>query len=127
MKRLTREWVRKAEEHWQVAYRFASRKPPLRDPACFHCELAAENYLKGLLQELGAAVPRTHEPELLLDMLLPYDAALAPFRRGLRSITRTAVHYHELGPSSSRRQTQTALRNAKRVRAEIRSRLGIAP
>jgi tetratricopeptide (TPR) repeat protein len=45
--------------------------PPLRDLACFPCQQAAEKYLKALLQELGAVVPKTHDLEELLDLVLP--------------------------------------------------------
>jgi predicted nucleotidyltransferase len=45
-----------------------------RDLTCFHCQQAAEKYFKALRQENGAAVPRTHDPEELLDLLLPHDA-----------------------------------------------------
>jgi HEPN domain-containing protein len=48
---------------------------------CFHCQQAAEKYLKALLQEKGAAVLKTHDLEDILDLLRPYDHTLTPLRR----------------------------------------------
>src|SRR5262245_26820183 len=93
MKRHTAPWVRKAEDDLGGARELAGVNPPRRDLVCFHCQQAAEKYLKALLQELGAAVPRTHDLEDLLDSLLPHDATLASLRRGRVSLTRDAVDY----------------------------------
>ena len=38
MKKLTAEWVRKAEVDLKAARKMAEEKPPLNDPACFHCQ-----------------------------------------------------------------------------------------
>src|SRR5215210_4671542 len=97
MKRLTREWVDKAEEDIGAARDSAARTPPRRNVACFHCQQAAEKYLKALLQELGLAVPKTHELNNLLNLLLPHDGTLAGLRRGLRSLTHYAVDYRYPG------------------------------
>ena len=121
----TAQWVRYAEDDWQVANEVAARRPPHRNAACFHCQQAAEKYLKALLQELGLAVPRTHDLEVLLDLLLPHDATLAPLRRGLRSLTRYAVGIRYPGMRATTRRMQAALRQAERVRRELRARLGL--
>lgn len=127
MKRHTALWVRKAEEDMAGAREMAESDPPLRDLICFHCQQAAEKYLKALLQELGAVVPRTHDLEDLLDMLLPHVPPLAGLRRGLRSLTHFAVEYRYPGPRAKTRQMKSALRTATRVREELRSRLGLLP
>jgi len=123
----TAQWVRYAEEDWQVANEVAGRRPPHRNAACFHCQQAGEKYLKALLQELGLIVPRTHELEDLLDLLLPHHATLAPLRRTLRSLTPYAVNFRYRGVRATTRRMQAALRQAERVRSEIRARLGLPP
>ena len=125
MKRKTATWVRKAEEDWQAASELAARSPPLRDAACFHCQQAAEKYLKALLQEKGVAVPRTHNLKDLIELLLPHDATLAPLRRSLISLTRYAVEYRYPGVRATTRRMDVALRRAERVRRELRERLGL--
>ncbi|OHB85804.1 MAG: hypothetical protein A2V98_13090, partial [Planctomycetes bacterium RBG_16_64_12] len=37
MKKLTAEWVRKAEADFVAAEQLASARPPVHDPLCFHC------------------------------------------------------------------------------------------
>ncbi|MGH7171037.1 MAG: HEPN domain-containing protein [Gemmataceae bacterium] len=125
MKRQTGQWVRKAEEDWLGARDLAGRKPPLRDLVCFHDQQAAEKYLKALLQEAGAVVPKTHDLEDLLDLLLPHDATLRPLRRILQSLSRYAVDYRYPGTRATTRQMASALRHTERVRREVRTRLGL--
>lgn len=85
-----------------------------------------EKYLKSLLQEAGAVVPRTHNLEDLWHLLLPHDATLRPLRRPLVSLSRFAVDYRYPGMSASRRDAQSSLRMAERVRKELRQRLGFS-
>ena len=125
MKRHTAQWVLKAEEDMEVARSLAEQAKPRRDAVCFHCQQSAEKYLKALLQELGKAVPRTHDLDDLLDLLLPHDATLKALRRGLSSVTRYAVEYRYPGLRARTRQMHSALRIAERVRAELRIRLGL--
>jgi HEPN domain-containing protein len=125
MKHHTAQWVRKAEEDFEVAESLAKQLKLRRDAVCFHCQQAAEKYLKALVQELGAAVPRTHDLEDLLDLLLPGDASLKRLRRGLSSLTRYAVEYRYPGMRARTREMRSALRMARRVREELRRRLGL--
>jgi HEPN domain-containing protein len=111
----------------EVARSLAVQPRPKRDSVCFHCQQSAEKYLKALLQELGLAVPRTHDLDDLLDLLLPHDAHLKPLRRGLFSLTRHAVEYRYPGVRARTREMQSALRIAERVRAEMRTRLQLPP
>ncbi len=125
MKKLTMEWVRKAEADLGVVGRINKATPPLRDETCFHCQQAAEKYLKALLQELGVIVPRTHNLLDLLGLLLPHDATLSRLRRGLRSLRRYAVDYRYPGFRASSRQARAALRHVNQTRTEIRKHLGL--
>jgi len=127
MRRHTAQWVSKAEEDMNAARELAAHTPPRRNAACFHCQQAAEKYLKALLQELGAAVPRTHDLENLVDLLVPHDTTLALLRRSAASLTKYAVEYRYPGLRATTRQLNSALRVAERVRQELRARLGLAP
>jgi HEPN domain-containing protein len=79
------------------------------------------------LQELGLAVPRTHNLSDLLNLLVPYDASLKSLRRGIQSLTRYAVQYRYPGLRATTRQLTAALRTAARVRDAVRARLGLSP
>src|SRR5438128_1588019 len=109
MRKLTGEWVRKADADMTAAVTLAGTTPPLRDPVCFHCQQAAEKYLKALLQELGLRVPREHNLDVLLDLLLPHDPGLRGLRRGLKQLSKYAVEYRYPGFRATARQVQSAL------------------
>src|SRR2546427_9377726 len=66
MKKLTREWVGKGEADYRLAFKIARGSEPFPDQQCFHCQQAAEKYLKALLEELGRPIQRTHQ---LIDVL----------------------------------------------------------
>ena len=123
----TAQWIRYAEEDWQVARNVAAMAPPRRNAACFHCQQAAEKYLKALMQETGLVVPKEHNLEKLLDKLLPHHGMLASLRRSLRSLTPYAVNFRYPGARATTRRMQAALRQAERVRTALRARLGLPP
>jgi HEPN domain-containing protein len=125
MKKMTREWVRKAEADLAIVRRIRAAKPPLYDGICFHCQQAAEKYLKALMQERGLAVPRTHDLVDLVDLLLPGDSTLRSLRRGARSLRRFAVDARYPGMWASSRQANASWQNVQRMRTEVRKRLGI--
>ena len=81
-------------------------------------------YLKALLEELGLAVPKTHNPDDILSLLLPHHASLRSFRRGLTFLTDFAVGTRYPGQNATKRQALSALRWASRVRVELQ---GIRP
>src|SRR5262249_6727663 len=91
MKKMTREWVRKAEADYRLAVQTAAGSEPFPDQVCFHCQQSAEKYLKALLEELGLSVPRTHVLNQLLALLLPYHPSLGSHHRGLTFLTKFAV------------------------------------
>src|SRR5438128_3489814 len=73
----------------------------------------------------GLPVPKIHELDDLLAMLLPRDATVQVVRRGLRGLSRFAVDYRYPGFHANRQKAQAALRRAGRVRLEVRTRLGL--
>ena len=126
MKRQTRPWVRKAEEDVHAAHELAGVRPPLRDIVAFHCQQAAEKYLKALLQELSVPFPKTHDLEQLVDLLIPHEPRLKRLRRRLDALTSFAVEYRYPIARATSRQMHAALRT-KQVRTEFRLRLGLPP
>jgi len=127
MKRETTKWVRKAEQDWEVAHQLAGETSPPRDVVRFHCQQAAEKYLKALLQENGLMVPRTHQLDDLLVLLTPGNATLARLRRKAGSLTQYAVDYRYPGLMASKRQMEAALRHVDQIRLECRSKLDLSP
>lgn len=127
MKKTTAEWVRKAEEDLVLARQGSRSKIPVHNGVCFHCQQCAEKYLKGLLEELGLPVPRTHNLDDVLNLLLPSHPELRSLRRGLIFLTDFAVDPRYPGKNTIKRQAAAALRWANRVRTAARALLGIRP
>jgi HEPN domain-containing protein len=74
MKRTTREWVRKAENDYQLARKLARGSERFPDQRCFLCQQSAEKYLKALMEELVLTIPRTH----ILKDLLTLSSLITP-------------------------------------------------
>jgi HEPN domain-containing protein len=127
MKRMTAEWVRKAEVDLRAARSLAANDPPAHDVVCFCCQQATEKYLKALLEEQGQAVPRTHDLEDLRARVKPHYPSLRAPRRVLKRLTQFAVDTRYPGKHANKRQALAALRWAERVRDEARSLLKIRP
>jgi HEPN domain-containing protein len=102
MKKKTAEWVKKAEEDHATAAKISRGKPPLHNSVCFHCQQSAEKYLKGLMEELGFSIPKTHNLEDLLNTLLPHHPSLRSLKRGLIILTSYAVEIRYPGESASK-------------------------
>src|SRR5712691_10764971 len=103
MKKLTREWVRKAEADFRVAAKLASESESFHDQLCFHCQQAAEKYLKALLQELGVNVPKIHDLDDLLGLLRPHHPTLRSLQRGLLFLSDFAIDMRYPGNYASKR------------------------
>jgi HEPN domain-containing protein len=127
MKRLTRGWVQKAEVDYRVARQLSRNVRPAHDVVCFPRQQAAEKYFKGLLEEQGLPVPRTHDLDRLLTLLLPAYPRLRSHRRGLQFLTRFAVPVRYPGDNATKRQAASALRWAGQVREACRTLLGLLP
>jgi HEPN domain-containing protein len=99
----------------------------VRDAVGFHCQQAAEKYLKALLCEAGLHIPHIHDLDQILVLLLSHHPSLAPLKRILVALSHYAVDYRYPGWSTSTRQMRAALRHAERVRIEVRTILGLRP
>jgi HEPN domain-containing protein len=104
MKRLTSQWVRKAESDYVVAKKLARGSDPHHDEVCFHAQQAAEKFLKALLEELSQPVPRTHVLEDLILSLAVHHPGLRSLRIGARFLSRFAVATRYPGKNARKRE-----------------------
>jgi len=125
MKKLTAEWVRKAEEDYHVAVQIHRGHGPFHNAVCFHGQQSVEKYLKALMEERGLSVPKTHDLDDLCTLLLPHHVSLRSFRRGLVFLTRFAVETRYPGNRASKREAAAAVRWAGKVRVAARGLLGL--
>ena len=127
MKAETREWVRCAEEDFDVAQtQFRRRtKRPTTNAICFHCQQCAEKYLKARLAEAGQGIPKVHDLALLLQCLLPIEPLWASYAPTLRGLNDYAVKFRYPGHVATRADAQAALKGCRSIRAEVRASLGL--
>ena len=101
------QWFAKAVDDRQVAALAIAASPALLDPAAYHCQLAIEKLMKGLLLTCAAAVPRTHDLEHLASLLAPRYPALGAQLSLLAklspwgTITRYPTPERGIGPSAA--------------------------
>lgn len=121
MKPLTREWVEKAEGDFSTARReLRVRKSPNFDAVCFHAQQCAEKYVKGLLQERAAPIPRTHNLEALVRPLLRTNPSLSALIPSLRTLGAYAVETRYPGRTCDRGMAREALTHCETIRAGVR-------
>ncbi|MBX7209781.1 MAG: HEPN domain-containing protein [Verrucomicrobiaceae bacterium] len=126
MKRATREWVRKAEDDFLAAQALSrQRKTPLRDAVCFHCQQSAEKYLKARMEEAGLRIPKTHDLEDLLALLVPFEPLWVALEPALRRLTPYGVKIRYPGSEATVPQVKVAKQDIKAIRKEARFALGL--
>ena len=127
MKRLTLEWIAKAEGDLHSCLREnRARKHPNYDRACFHAQQCVEKYLKARLQEAGTAVPKTHNLEELLRRLLPYEPTWGTLKPTLVQLGNYAVVFRYPGLLASKADARQALAARRLVRRTVRQAFGLS-
>ena len=126
MKGATREWVRCAEEDFDVAQALLRRRTKTAANSIgFHCQQCVEKYLKARLEEAGRPVPRTHDLVALLQLLLTLEPLWAPFAPALRRLNDYAVKFRYPGHTATRVDARQALRACRSIRDDVRLSLGL--
>jgi len=121
MKDSTREWVEKAEADFNSAGReYRARKHPNFDAACFFAQQCVEKYFKARLVEAGSPFPKTHDLDVLLDLIVPLEPLWEAFRSDVSDLTSFAVAFRYPGESATRDMARLAVANAKQIREQIR-------
>ena len=123
MNPLTLEWVEKAEEDYNMAQLAQQAARPFHNSICFHAKQCIEKYLKARLQEMNVPVPRTHDLEELLSLILPTHPTWAQWQPDFKRITEYAVDARYPGESATADDTEHAMRICDLVRHAIRATL----
>jgi HEPN domain-containing protein len=125
MKPLTEEWVAKAEADFSGALALADAESAGRwDLVCYHAQQCVEKYLKAVLQESGAPVPRIHHLPSLVG-LIGEPSPLAPLRRELSALSQLALSGRYPGLDANADEAERALATARVARAALRKILGL--
>jgi len=67
-------WFHFADTDLALAEHACLMHPRPLEIICYHCQQAAEKYLKGYLVHKGIRPPKTHELDLLCNMCLEFDS-----------------------------------------------------
>jgi len=60
LRELVEQWLAKAEVDYRTAQRLMRDAEPIREAIAFHCQQAAEKYLKSFLVRHQVEFPKTH-------------------------------------------------------------------
>ena len=124
MKRATREWIRCAEEDFEVAAALMRRRTKTAANSIgFHCQQCAEKYLKARLEEAALTPPKTHDLVALLQLLLQVEPLWASFAPTLRRLNDYAVKFRYPGHYASRTDAKQALKACRSLRTDVRHSL----
>ena len=102
---------------------FAVQEEPNHDAVCFHAQQCSEKYLKARLVEAGLPVTRTHDLEMLLNQLLPFDPELADLLQAVRILSAMAVEVRYPGIEADEDDAAEALRSSEKIRIALRMSL----
>ncbi len=97
------EWLEKAAADLETARRMAAevlRNPRMREIVGFHCQQAAEKYLKALLTRRQIEFPKTHDIKTLLSLIRPLDEGAAETMRDARWLTPFGVEVRYPGETA---------------------------
>lgn len=126
MKPDTRDWVDLAEADFALAVAaLQKRKRFTTNLASYHLQQCAEKYFKARIVEDGLPIIRTHDPQTLLNHILPSQPLWASFNSSLGILTSYGVNARYPGFLVTRADVRIALKICRSIRAEIRLSLGL--
>lgn len=90
---LVAQWLRKAEEDFQVIAFLMDNSAPFYTAVAFHAQQATEKYLKAWLTEAGIEFTKTHNISYLLSLVAGGAPLLAGQMENAEILSRYAVEY----------------------------------
>lgn len=70
------DWFIKADRDLALVQNVLPKSAAYPDLICYHCQQAAEKYLKALLLYHAQPVKKTHDLEELVDLLTPFETSI---------------------------------------------------
>jgi len=120
MKPETVEWTAKAAADLATAQReIAVDDEPNYDAVCFHAQQSAEKYLKAIMVEIGMRVPRIHDLEALVNLLIDQFFDLERILRHARMLSAMAVEVRYPGMSADEDDASESLKAAVVIREAV--------
>lgn len=127
MNPLTQEWIQRGEaDYVTVQQLLSTANPLLHNIICFHAQQCIEKYLKAWLQEANMPVPRTHNLEGLLALIVPTLPDWSDWQPDFKIITKYAVEPRYPGNPVTVEDTRHASSICDEVRQAVRTQLKLA-
>ncbi len=124
---LIKEWIKKAEHDLGMAELALKNKPEYTDSICFHCQQAAEKYLKAYLVFLNIRFEKKHNLSYLLDLINEKEKVSSEFYDMLENLEDYAVEvrYPDDWIEITLEDAGEAYKTAKKVREFVLSKIKI--
>lgn len=120
-----REWVQKADNDLTAARQIQKLgKSAPTDTICFHAQQCVEKYLKAILVNQSIPFSKTHDIDVLMNLIPPKQRPSITFKECQEFATYAVVaRYPMAGLTISPRQARSAVAAARRIRTEARRSL----
>jgi len=125
MKKITEEWIAKAEKDYLVAIRELKADPPVTEAVCFHAQQCIEKYLKAILQENEVEFEKVHDLDILLNQCVGFTPELERFRDELVKLSTYAVDVRYPGFDVSKEEADECVEIMEKLRKVIRDYFGL--
>jgi HEPN domain-containing protein len=126
LKKLTQEWVKKAENDFIVTLRESNAKNPIFDAICYHSQQSVEKYIKSVMQENEVQINKTHDLVYLVDRIMTEIPEMKQLMLGLTELNSWAVEVRYPGVEATKTEADSALETAKEIRKIIRDYLKLS-
>jgi len=121
MKKITEEWINKAEKDYLVAKREFETDPPVLEAVCFHSQQCIEKYMKAILQENDVEFEKVHDLDVLLGSCKEFIPKLKNYRDDLVRLSTYAVDIRYPGIDISKEEANECVEIMENSRQIIRS------
>jgi HEPN domain-containing protein len=117
-KELINSWIKKAEKDLLTAEHELTFPDAVTESICFHCQQAAEKFLKAYSVFLGISFTKTHEIGELITKCENKDKEISIFKNEADKLTDYAisVRYPEEPLEPTLEEAKEAFRMAKKIR-----------
>lgn len=118
---LVQQWLDKAEGDWGLAEHLLAQGGLYPDAIAFHCQQAAEKYLKAFLTRYQVEFPKTHDLTELLDLVATIDQRLSSSLTEITQLTAygVTVRYPGESPQVTEQEALMAVNLATKTRETI--------
>ena len=127
MNPLTQEWLEVAEEDLITAQLLLAHQGP-QGAICFHCQQAAEKFLKAFLQEQGVPPPHVHDLPRLLGLCESHCSNLNSLNSAAQKLDAYYIplRYPPISVTPTEQEAEEAVALAEQVKETIRNVLGLS-